>query len=301
MNRILFMLFFLGLLASVPLAGGQAQEVNEEITEAQSGLVFDPPALQGGYRRFIKSVNGHGDVSIIANYGPPSDLLPRAVIILDKAGPNRYVSDKLTWEELRDGLSFTKNKNLKISSPLKAETGIGKIDYAFASSQEMACILFQEYFGSRGFGAGYGDKRLLGFYCEKGSARLTNDFAKQLLARLGHVDYGLPAGTQKPSANKGGIVFSGKPYRVDIDWAAAVSPDPPAYVTGTATGDSIRFLTDDRDLCEGAFKPNNGWWLLCDTGIYAEGTRVVRNDGTIELKGMDRQKQPVVMTLKPGL
>ncbi len=180
----------LGAMLASCVAGDMGAEV-EEISEAESGIVFYGPGLDGGFRRFLTTQTPQFDTITAGDYGPRRGGFPRAQIQLYELSPRRYFPSALTLSTLVEESAFFKGRKIVPGEEGETRNAAGRIEYLTFLADAMPCVAFLEIIGA-GNAGGLGAKRLSGFYCRENGPAITAGEAVVIVQAIGHREHGAP-------------------------------------------------------------------------------------------------------------
>lgn len=161
-----------------------------EITEAESGLIFHPPGLQDGYRRFISGQNASFDDTTIGVYGPPHGALPQAQIVIIETPPTRHFNKIPEPRSSLKKWNIFEDRTVVFGVTGIANNAIGRAKYAAFTADEMSCVTWTQGIDPR-YDRSAGSHMLAGYFCRDGDA-MTAAQAMEIISQVGHREYGIP-------------------------------------------------------------------------------------------------------------
>lgn len=278
-----------------------------EIGEAESGLQFFAPGLNGGYRKFIYGQDERYVKRTIGLYGPKQGEYPHGQLILIEMPPRLYFPNVTAPQDSIDDWGQFENRAITHGPVGTAVNKIGRIDYAAFLADELSCVIVRQTFGTA-YGSGGGTRLIGGYYCKGETPMMTKGEAVAIAKAIGHRKYGPiepPEGwpvAEKPIAAK-------RQFDLTVVWAGA---DGTKRLTGTAyIGEEsqpteLRIYQGESGSCHGAMapdtatgKPKEGSWeLRCGDGSRASG-RYTTTGGSMTGSGKDGDANKVSLTIKP--
>jgi hypothetical protein len=166
--------------------GGDIGPEYVNISEEESGLLFYGPGLAEGYRQVLAGTDRKFVHRTVAMYGPKFGSFPYA---------------RIYYAELPPGSQF--KRDLKAKATIKhwglfrgkaVETGVtvnsmGRIGYAAATADGIACLVWRQPMGIRDNG-GVGTRLLSGYYCKGEGPMISSAEAESIVGLIGHREYG---------------------------------------------------------------------------------------------------------------
>jgi len=141
-----------------------------EVSEQESGLRFDAPGLEGGYRKVLKGQDERYVNRTMAVYGPQQGEYPRGQLVLIEMPPERHFARVDTPQDTIRAWSIFEDRKIVLGPTGTAVNAIGRIDYAAFRADDVSCVIFNQPFGTI-YDTGRGTRLLEGYYC-KGPARM---------------------------------------------------------------------------------------------------------------------------------
>ncbi len=215
-----------GGLVAIALAGaGQAGELGPEwraLSEDETRIVFDTPALSGATKRFMKGqAESYSHTTEIGIWTKSSSKVPVAEVYFVQAAPGRH------YRKERDLKRFIRQWHyLKGDEPTWRDRGSapslrGRVTYQAFSGQGFECFAFKRYWDpGGGVDMSVGTKAILGMYCDP-SGTLSSEKISDVLKGLGVRDRNAAknARTAAPAQDSGpgscGPATEGQPLRAD--------------------------------------------------------------------------------------
>jgi len=167
-----------------------------EVSEEESGLLFYSPGLADGFRQFLTGHDHHYVRRTIATYGPKAGKFPFARMYFAETPPNRHFTRALPLEKTIEQWGFFQNKTIEAGETASTVNAIGRIDFATATADGVACVVWLQIFGPRE-GSGVGTRLLNGYYCAGAGVMMSLSEAESIVRLVGHRKYGAvepPAG-----------------------------------------------------------------------------------------------------------
>ncbi len=262
-----------------------------EVSEVESRLQFYGPGLAGGYRLFLTGKDSHFVRRTIATYGPVSGEFPFARMYLAETPPTRHFTRVRPVKEGIEQWDWFRGKTIEIGASGDAVNAIGRIEYAAATADGIACVAWLQTFGPRE-GTGVGTRVLSGFYC-KGTGTMPSAAEAESIVRLvGHRTYGAiepPTGWAASTSSTGRtgsisipiqVIWANNTSGVDIFGGRIRIPDGKMNGTMSLGGDSGRqcegVVDYDRQESDRLFMR---WRLTCADGLNASGTLTMKDVG----------------------
>ncbi len=162
-----------------------------EISESESGFIFDEPSLRNGYRRFISGQNASFDVTTIGVYGPRTGDLPQAQIVLVETPPGRHFGRILTPKDSLKRWKLFEEQTPIFGASGSTTNGVGSVRYTAFTANRMSCVAWTQGFDPR-YDQSAGSHMLAGYYCRAGSAPLPDRESEEIVKLVGHREYGPP-------------------------------------------------------------------------------------------------------------
>lgn len=167
-----------------------------EIGEAESGLQFNAPGLEGGYRKFIAGQDEKFINRTVGVYGPRQGEFPHGQLVLIEMPPGRHFTRVNPPKETIDDWGPFKNRKITYGPEGSAVNGIGRIDYAAFLADNLSCVVFRQPFGTV-HDTGRGTRLLDGYYCRGETPIMTETEAVAIVKGVGHSEFGPPAPTAR--------------------------------------------------------------------------------------------------------
>ena len=189
----------LALTVSVLAGGCTIADIGPEyveVSEEQSGLLFYGPGLAGGFRQFLAGHDQNYVRQTVATYGPKAGEFPFAQMFFSETPPDRHFARAPRVEESIEEWGWFRSRTIRVGAKGDAVNAIGRIDYAAATADAIACVVWIQTFGPRE-GGGVGTRLLSGFYCRGEGPMFSADEAESIVRLVGHRKYGVvepPAG-----------------------------------------------------------------------------------------------------------
>jgi hypothetical protein len=184
----------LAMVATIALfASGCASESlgpeYSEIKEEESGLQFNAPGLEGGYRKFISGQDEKFINRMVGVYGPRQGEFPHGQLVLIEMPPGRHFTRINPPKETIDDWGTFKNRTITHGAEGTAVNSIGRIDYAAFLADNLSCVVFRQPFGTI-HDTGRGTRLLDGYYCKGEAPMMTEGEAEAIIQTIGHRKYG---------------------------------------------------------------------------------------------------------------
>ena len=184
----------LAMVATIALfASGCASESlgpeYSEIKEEESGLQFNAPGLEGGYRKFISGQDEKFINRMVGVYGPRQGEFPHGQLVLIEMPPGRHFTRINPPKETIDDWGPFKNRTINHGPAGTAVNAIGRIDYAAFLADNLSCVVFRQPFGTI-HDTGRGTRLLDGYYCKGEAPMMTEGEAEAIIQTVGHRKYG---------------------------------------------------------------------------------------------------------------
>lgn len=162
-----------------------------EISEEDSGLIFQGPGLRNGYRRFLAGEDSAFVKRTIGIYGPPQGSLPFAQIMLIETPPQRHFTriDR-PGDNIKNWKLF-ENKTITVGVTGGTTNAIGRVNYAAYLADQMSCVTWSQGIDPR-YDRSAGSHMLAGFYCRGGGVPMRSVEAERIVGLVGHREYGTP-------------------------------------------------------------------------------------------------------------
>ncbi len=283
-----------------------------EVSEEESQLVFYGPGLAGGFRRFLTGQDGHFVRRTIGEYGPRQGEFPFAMIYLSETPPNRHFTSVPKVEETVEHWGWFSSKSVEIGGVSSAVNGIGRIDYAIASADGIACVVWLQTSGPRE-GTGVGTLVLNGYYCKGEGPMMRAPEAESIVRLIGHRKLGAVAAPEGWLAAVAASAERTVPASLPIQvmWSNSSSGvdnfDGEILFTKGQETAAIKIGANAGRDCEGVVsyeseekdKLNMLWGLTCADGVTASGKLTIRTDeNDIHLvgQGEDSRGQIIAIT-----
>ncbi len=262
-----------------------------EVSEEESKLQFYGPGLAGGYRLFLTGKDNHFVRRTIASYGPVSGEFPFARMYLAETPPTRHFTRVQPVKEGLEQWDWFRGKALEIGASGDTANAIGRIEYAAATADGIACVAWLQTFGPRE-GTGVGTRVLSGFYC-KGKGTMPSTAESESIVRLiGHRTYGAiepPAGwtASTASTNRTGsisipiqVIWANDSSGVDIFGGRIRIPEGQengVITLGAGAGRQCEGVVNyDKRESDRLFMR---WLLTCANDLNASGTLTMKDVG----------------------
>lgn len=162
-----------------------------EISEAESGLVFQGPGLANGYRRFLFGENAAFVKRTVGIYGPPRGKLPYAQMMLVETPPGRHFSRIDRPADSVERWNQFEGKTITIGVTGGAINAIGRVKYAAFLADDMSCAIWTQGIDPK-YDRSAGSHMLTGFYCRGGGVPMRTVEAERIVMMIGHREYGMP-------------------------------------------------------------------------------------------------------------
>ncbi len=276
-----------------------------EIDEAESGLQFYAPGLNGGYRKFIYGQDERYVKRTVGLYGPPRGEFPHGQLILIEMPPRLYFPNVTPPQDSIDDWGQFKNRAITHGPVGATVNKIGRIDYAAFLADRLSCIVFRQTFGTS-YGSGGGGTRLIGgYYCKGETAMMTKGEAVAIAKAIGHRKYG----PIEPPEGWPGAKDPLSQRNLVVVWDGG---DGTKRLSGTANvGEKdqqteLRIYVGARGSCHGALVPDSGagsvqegtWELQCGDGSKASGRYRTTGESAAG-SGKDGNANKVSLTIEP--
>lgn len=161
-----------------------------EISEEESELLFYGPGLAGGFRQFLTGQDHQFVRRTLATYGPKYGEFPFARMYLAEAPPTRHFTSAPAVEKAFEQWGWFKNKTLEVGTTGDTVNAIGRIDFAAATADGVACVAWLQTFGPRE-DTGVGTRLLSGYYCKGKGPMMSAAEAEAIVKLIGHRKIGI--------------------------------------------------------------------------------------------------------------
>lgn len=158
---------------------------SEEISEAESDLVFYGPGLEGGFRRIITGMNGPRARQTFAMYGPKKGKTPYANIVMLHVGSLNYYFKKQSIEKTVAIWAQNENNPPSIVDEGYVVNKLGKALYATYMEGGEACVAFILNYGGSEANSLAGNRKMTGHYCDKRTSNFSHEEVTRILKTLG--------------------------------------------------------------------------------------------------------------------
>ncbi len=159
------------------------------VSEEQSGLLFYGPGLAGGYRQFITGTDRRFVRRTIANYGPHTGSYPFARIRYAEMPAGRQIKYDVAARATIGHWGLFRDRTLETGASGTTSNAIGRIGYATARADGVACVIWRQPIGPRENG-GAGTRLISGYYCRGEGPMITAAEAESIVKQIGHREYG---------------------------------------------------------------------------------------------------------------
>jgi hypothetical protein len=276
-----------------------------EIGEAESGLQFFAPGLNGGYRKFIYGQDERYVKRTIGVYGPKQGEYPHGQLILIEMPPRLYFPNVTAPRDSIDDWGQFENRAITHGPVGTAVNKIGRIDYAAFLADKLSCIIFRQTFGTA-YGSGGGGTRLIGgYYCKGETPMMTKGEAVAIAKAIGHRKYGP---IEPPEGWPGAKASLNQLYLVVV-WDGGDGTkrlNGTAYVGEKDQQTELRIYVGARGSCHGMLVPDSGagsvhegtWELECGDGSKASGRYRTTGESAAG-SGKDGDANKVSLTIEP--
>jgi len=160
-----------------------------EVSEEDSGLHFDGPGLDGGFRRFLVGRDDQFVTRTMATFGPRSGEFPFASMHLSEMPPGRHFTRVASVVEMVDAWGWFENRTVTMGTKGTAVNSIGRVDYVPVVADGIACVIWRQIWGPR-YAQGEGTNLLDGYYCKGEGQMMSAAEAESVVNRIGHKTHG---------------------------------------------------------------------------------------------------------------
>jgi len=160
-----------------------------EVSEEESELLFYGPGLAGGFRQFLTGQDQHFVRRTIASYGPKRGEFPFAAIYFSETPPQRHFTRVLPVKKTIEQWGWFENKSIEFGASGATANTIGRIEFAAATADGVACVIWLQMFGPRE-GTSAGTRLLNGYYCRGEGPMISAAEAESIVKLVGHRKYG---------------------------------------------------------------------------------------------------------------
>ncbi len=164
-------------------AAGELGSQYEEISEAESRLVFAGPGLANGYRQFLYGQNEHYLEISSGMYGPPKGAFPQAYVRLVETPPDRHFTRLPTVSSMIEDYNLFEGKKITRGPGGRAVNAIGSFEYLEFTADALACVVWQQPFGQMDM-TGVGNGYFSGYYCRVGQTMMSPGEASGIPKRM---------------------------------------------------------------------------------------------------------------------
>lgn len=279
--------------------------VNEEITEAESKLVFNGPGLEGGYRKIISgTVSGRLNRRTLGFYGPKAGNLPYASIVMHETTQNTIYYPEESVQDSLSGWTNYADDTPEVGPTYRGKNSLGVIRYGAFQDEGKNCVAFAQSYGSKVTGRGAANS-LSGYYCRGGNTPISEAEGAKIVAAVGHRNYGdVPLSEIRAAqiAEIGAKVEDLSGQYV-VDWPGLASAELTKITFVGQESGAFFFKTDDLGYCDGDYDVTEfgresitgRWELSC--GDHAASGKFVRgtagSDVEIRAEGQDEDGRNV--------
>ena len=279
--------------------GGDIGPEYVNISEEESGLLFYGPGLAEGYREILAGTDQKYVRRTVAMYGPQTGKYPYALVYYAETPPGRQFKRDVPAAATIKTWGWFKNKTVETGAAGTAVNAMGRIDYATAKADGIACLVWRQPMGSRDNG-GVGTRLISGYYCRGEGPMISAAEAVSIVKRIGHREYG-PIDPPEGWSDTGTV-------RIAIMWKNASSGLD--HFRGT-----IRVPREGRNgaielgprggrKCSGPLTPAGAtdgrtvmkWSVTCSDGLTAKGSLRYRpNDNYVVGEGEDSEGRSLAL------
>ena len=263
------------------------------ISEEESGLLFFGPGLADGYRQILAGTDQKYVRRTVARYGPPIGKYPHAQIHYTEAPPGRQFKRDVQAQATIKNWGWFSNKTVETGATGVTVNAMGRIGYAAATADGIACVVWRQPMGIRDNG-GAGTRMLSGYYCRGEGPMITAAEAVSIVKRIGHRELGPiepPEGWSDAAAL--GIEVMWKNATSGLDHFRGIIRVPQEGRNGT-----IQVGPRGGRKCSGPLTPAGAtdsrevmkWSLTCSDGLTAKGSlRYRQSDDYVVGEGEDSE------------
>lgn len=229
--------------------------VNEEVTEAESKLVFNGPGLEDGYRKIISgTVSGRLNRQTLGHYGPKKGQFPFASIVMYESTRNDIYYPRETVEDSLAGWTNYSENPPAVGPTYRGQNSIGVIRYAAYQDEDANCIAFTQSYGSKVTGKGAANT-LSGYYCRGGDTPISKDEGAKIVAAVGHRDYGDVPLSELRAAQIAEVTSRVKDLsgHYVVDWPGLTASEVTKITFVGQESGAFFFKTDDLGHCDGDY------------------------------------------------
>lgn len=166
-----------------------------EVSEEESALQFYGPGLAGGFRQFLSGQDSRFVHRTFATYGPKFGEFPFAQMYFVEAPPDKHFTRAPAADATFKNWDWFNNKTVKTGIRGETVNALGRVEFATASADGIACVAWLQTLGRRDDG-GVGTMLLNGYYCRGEGPMLSEAEAEMIVKRIGHREYGAVAAPQ---------------------------------------------------------------------------------------------------------
>jgi len=287
---------YLAVVVSLLAGGCTGGDIGPEyvsINEEESGLLFYGPGLADGYRQVLTGTDQKFVRRTVARYGPQTGKYPHATIYYAEMPPGRQFKRDVPAKATIGHWGWSRDKTVKTGATGVAVNAMGRIGYAAATADGVACLVWRQPMGIRDNG-GTATRLLAGYYCRGDGPMISAAEAESIVKLIGHREYGpieppegwSDTGTVRiavmwKNASSGLDHFRGiiRVPREGRDGAIQVGPRGGRKCSGPLTPAGE---TDGRTVMK--------WSLTCGDGLTAKGSlRYRQKDDYVIGEGEDSE------------
>lgn len=169
--------------------GGNIGPEYVNVNEEESGLLFYGPGLAEGYRQIITGTDQKFVRRTVAMYGPKTGKYPHARIHYAETPPGQRFKRDVTAEATIRHWGWFRDKTVETGATGTTVNAMGRIGYAAATADGIACLVWRQQMGLRENG-GAGTRLLSGYYCKGEGPMISAGEAESIVKLIGHREYG---------------------------------------------------------------------------------------------------------------
>jgi hypothetical protein len=274
-------------------SGGDMGPEYVSINEEESGLLFYGPGLADGYRQILKGTDEKFVRRTVAKYGPQTGKYPHATIYYAETPPGRQFKRDISAEATLKYWGWSRNKTVETGTSGVTVNALGRIGYAAATADGIACLVWRQPMGIRDSG-GASTRLLTGYYCRDSGLMFSAAEAESIVKLIGHREYG-PIEPPEGWSDTGTV-------RIAVMWKNASSGLDHfrgiIRVPQEGTNGAIHVGPRGGRKCSGPLTPAGAaagrtvmkWSLTCSDGLTAKGSlRYRQKDDYVIGEGEDSE------------
>ncbi len=288
---------WLAMAASMLAGGCTASDIGPEyvnIDEEESEVLFFGPGLAEGYRQVLTGTDEKFVHRTVALYGPKAGIFPHARIRYAETPPGRQFKRDLKAEATIKHWGWFRDKTVETGATGVTVNAMGRIGYAAATADGVACLVWRQPMGIRDNG-GVGTRLLSGYYCKGEGPMISAAEAESIVKLIGHREYGPIDPPEGWSDNNGTV-------RIAVMWKNASSglDHFRGIIRVPREGENGAIQVGPRGgrKCSGPLIPAGAqdgravmkWSMTCSDGLTAKGSlRYRQKDDYVIGEGEDSE------------